>query len=575
MVRTFALLILALAVTLGGVIAVARSGSDPSTQRITYLDQGWNAGTREHFYYITQGTVIMPASWLAAMDAPDGQPLMSQRRMQRLGFVYDDASSPAGPYHWPIGFAIDNRTAVPTVGLTCAACHTGQITYRGAAIRIDGGQANINLDALKSLIDASILSTGGNARRLSAFERRAVRLGYPRNRIVADFNARYQGVVRSGAARAQIAATNTLAGPGRNDALAVIARILFNNAIDVPSNTNRGTAPVDYPYLWGISHLNWVQYNGSVRQPMARNIGEALGVGAQTHFINPATGALSPLPGRWRTSIPIENLHTIETMLATLQPPPWPQSVLGRVDRALAARGRQLFVQNCSACHGIREIPNSPGEEWSVKVIALQTIGTDPMQARNFAQTVYDGRKLGLSAHATAAEGLQAVTSAVRTQAYIDAHIPRSLWPQYDGFGRQDSVTAPCGYKARPLVGVWATPPFLHNGSVPSIFALLSDTRPRQFWVGSTEFDPRNLGIVTTRVPGGMLFDTSIVGNSNAGHWFADDTRPGRIGHRLTVAQRYAIIEYLKIASYANYPHIFVTHPDPEPCVGTSSYGSW
>ena len=62
--------------------------------------------------------------------------------------------------------------------------------------------------------------------------------------------------------------------------------------------------------------------------------------------------------------------------------------------------------------------------------------------------------------------------------------------------------------------------------------------------------------------------DTSIAGNSNAGHWFTDDrARPGRIGRALSVTERYALIEYLKAASYADYPRTVVQRPDPEPCV--------
>lgn len=69
-------------------------------------------------------------------------------------------------------------------------------------------------------------------------------------------------------------------------------------------------------------------------------------------------------------------------------------------------------------------------------------------------------------------------------------------------------------------------------------------------------------------MPNSFTFDTSAVGNSNAGHWFTDDkTRPGRIGRRLTNDERYDLIEYLKAASYSEYPRTVVNGPDPEPCV--------
>lgn len=394
--------------------------------------------------------------------------------------------------------------------------------------------------------------------------------------LLAEKSCRIRAVVDGTSERERTAASMTTAGPGRNDALAVIAKVLFNYALGVPANTNRATAPADFPYLWNIGNLNWVQYNGSVRQPMSRNIGEALGVGAITHFIDPASGTLSAEPERWRTSIPVCNLHALESLLESLQPPKWPEDILGKIDGIRPKRGAQLFSQNCAGCHGVRLIAGTKPEEWSVKVLPLTGIATDPMQAMSFRNTLYDGTKLGLSAHTDAATGLHVVTEAVRTQAYHDANLPAGEWGTFDGLGRSNVITAPCGYKARPLVGVWATPPFLHNGSVPSIFALLSESRPEKFLVGSTEYDPEKLGLAQTAGPNTFILDTKAVGNSNAGHWFTDDqTRPGRIGRRLTDDERYDLIEYLKAVTYADYPRTVVDKADPEPCIDDGTQNSY
>ena len=544
---------------------------------ILRLQQGWDDAQEQIFYHTPQGTVILPASWLAALQSPDGKPFMDPDHMQRLGFIADHRST-TNPYAWPIGFAINpakDTGGVETVGLTCAACHTGEISYRGRTLRVDGGQAHIDLDGFKQAINDAILATGSTPARREAFEKRAVQLGFPAERIGPEFDTRYRAVVDGTPERERTAATMTIAGPGRNDALAVIAKVLFNYALGVPANTNRATAPVDFPYLWSIWNLNWVQYNGSVRQPMGRNIGEALGVGAITHFIEPRTGALSPEPERWRTSIPVRNLNALETLLESLQPPRWPEAVLGQIDGIKAKRGAQLFSQNCAGCHGVRAIAGAKSEEWSVKVLPLTVIATDPMQATNFRSTTYDGTKLGLSIHSDAATGLRVVTDAVRTQAYRDAQIPAAQWGTFDGLDRSNVITSPCGYKARPLVGVWATPPFLHNGSVPTVFALLSESRPEKFLIGSTEYDPEKLGLSQAAAPNTFVVDTTAVGNSNAGHWFTDDqTRPGRIGRRLTDDERYDLIEYLKAATYADYPRTVVKGADPEPCVSDGAQNS-
>jgi mono/diheme cytochrome c family protein len=547
--------------------AVSHAGS---TQDVIRLQQGWTQAQEQTFYYTPQGTAIMPVSWLRALEAPDGKPLMAPEHMRRLGFLYEGRAAAGNPNNWPIGFAVDSGAkfgGVPMAGLTCAACHTSEIRYRGSVMRIDGGQANIDLDAFKKLFNDAILKTGSDPARKAAFERRAVEFGFPQERIAAAFQQRYDDLRAGLPGRQAYLAHATLAGPGRNDALAAIALQVFRYGIAVPSNTNVANAPVDYPFLWDIGKFYWVQYNASVHQPMGRNIGEALGVGAATNIVDSA-GNLNPEPLRWQTSIPPANLYGIETAIDSLKPPVWPASVFGATDRTKVEAGRALFAENCASCHGVRALAGSKVDEWSVKVIPLKVIGTDAHQADNFAKDTYDATKLGLSKTTTAAVGLGVVTSAVREQAYKDAKIPPSYWPQYDGFGRKNVVTAPCGYKARPLVGVWATPPFLHNGSVPTIFALLSDSRPATFRVGTTEYDPVRLGFVDATGSNAMTIDTSIAGNSNTGHWFTDDrARPGRIGRALSVTERYALIEYLKAASYADYPRTVVQRPDPEPCV--------
>ncbi len=116
-------------------------------------------------------------------------------------------------------------------------------------------------------------------------------------------------------------------------------------------------------------------------------------------------------------------------------------------------------------------------------------------------------------------------------------------------------------YRARPLDGVWATAPYLHNGSVPTLRDMLlpQDKRPASFCVGSREFDPVNVGVVTkvdnedACAPGLTNFDVSLLGNSNRGHSFEGketDVRklpPGVIGPELTDDERRSLVEYLKI----------------------------
>ena len=100
-------------------------------------------------------------------------------------------------------------------------------------------------------------------------------------------------------------------------------------------------------------------------------------------------------------------------------------------------------------------------------------------------------------------------------------------------------------YKARPLNGIWAVAPFIHNGSVPSLY--LFEERPAKFWTSSKRYDPLHVGFEYTEAPGAFAYDTSVAGNSNRGHEFADKPHGnGVIGTKLSVEERWALVEYLK-----------------------------
>jgi hypothetical protein len=108
--------------------------------------------------------------------------------------------------------------------------------------------------------------------------------------------------------------------------------------------------------------------------------------------------------------------------------------------------------------------------------------------------------------------------------------------------GSEPSAADLLRYKARPLNGVWASAPYLHNGSVPNLAQLLlpAAERVKQFHVGSREFDPQHVGFDSQEAPGTFLFDVSLPGNSNAGH------EGPMYGTDLADAEREDLVEYLK-----------------------------
>jgi hypothetical protein len=96
-------------------------------------------------------------------------------------------------------------------------------------------------------------------------------------------------------------------------------------------------------------------------------------------------------------------------------------------------------------------------------------------------------------------------------------------------------------YKGRPLQGIWATAPYLHNGSVPNLWEILLPPaqRSKTFYLGTREFDPKNVGYeMAQSADNSFRFDTSLPGNSNTGHDYGNDN--------LSDADRWALVEYMK-----------------------------
>ena len=94
-------------------------------------------------------------------------------------------------------------------------------------------------------------------------------------------------------------------------------------------------------------------------------------------------------------------------------------------------------------------------------------------------------------------------------------------------------------YKARPLDGIWATGPYLHNGSVVSIRSLLkpAPAREKTFTTGSIELDLINIGFKNETAVNTFVFDTTLPGNSNSGHEY---------GTSLSGADAESLLEYIK-----------------------------
>lgn len=687
-----------------------------------WLDQGWgegqNATLRQRYYYTPQGTSMPQGAsagavrytWFVNLELPLSHDRFADpSHMRKYRFLVDPEPSPDNPDQLPIGFTkhFDTGTGEDLLDITCAACHTGEIhrTVDGKtrAIRIDGGAAmhaftDMKRGSFAPELLASLISTQMNPWKFDRFAKKVLGSGYPRGKpeLRQALHKTIFTMLGSGQNNPLRRLYPLQEGFGRTDALGRIGNTAFGDHLD-SSNYQKGDAPVSYPYLWNIWKFDWVQYNGSVAQPLARNVGEALGVGAITPLM---TGTGEPLPAhaRFRSSVDIHGLTRIEHTLQMLRPPRWPEDILGAVDQDKAARGKVLFERHCQECHGPHlaeptrvhasaPLKNIPGTEWRIEVIPLDHIGTDPTAAMRFIERRYDLSRTGLTNAELAGtlrplliqslsrdirfrmlelarlrEGdaggpLTAVASAypadsaelglpeatfpgieaalaqvftplpevpaidkkptdyincgekchlrillwdlnhgkasidskvgglevtslseglalnlvglfIKNRYYADHKIDYATQQCIEGFGALDLPQEIAGYKPRPLEGVWATPPYLHNGSVPSLYQMLlpPDRRDKKFFVGRREFDPQHVGYVTEPdddgKDDGFWLRTTKEGNLNIGHAFTADEKTwkwhlenpaknhlphGVIGPEFTDDQRFDIIEYLKI----------------------------
>jgi mono/diheme cytochrome c family protein len=268
--------------------------------------------------------------------------------------------------------------------------------------------------------------------------------------------------------------------------------------IDVPSIM----APIDTPPWWRAHKKNGLFYNGMVR---ADHRGTMMFASSLcTDSVAEATEILT-------------YFNDINAYIESLRPPPWPFAV----DAALAEQGAAVFAASCAGCHGTYSADEAD-ETYPSLLFPLHVIGTDPVLAD------------------AGAEGGSLMVM-------VD-WFNSSFYGQLLQLVTHDPFP---GYVAPPLDGVWATAPYLHNGSVPTLDALLNSKARPTYWkrvdLDSGHYDQATLGWPYV-VPGygqdgapdderKYIYDTTKPGHANTGHVFGD---------HLSDNERAAVLEYIK-----------------------------
>ena len=517
---------------------------------LTYLDQGWTEDDRQFYYHAAQGARVLPYEWFLALEMENSEKLFrSDESIARFRAI-PDKNRLHNPDLLPVGFTktvLDPSFKDPLsnewIGLSCSACHTAEVTYKGEKIRIDGGPAMIDTLKFPKLMVKALQKTFVSIPKWNRFKKAVLKSDNPSLKESADLKLKV-GAFLSKAA--EVAVQNKLHdiypldwGFGRLDALGRGS----NNVLKAlsPKNVLPADAPVSFPAVWDAYKLNWVQWNGAIQQPLGRNVGEAIGVNAILET--------KPGPDQFKNSLNFESLIEIEEVIQKLSPPAWPEHIFGKLDQEKVKRGAKLYEELCVRCHrkGMTQ-PNDFGAVFKkVRMLDLEDIGTDPTAAVNFVERVVDTGELGLGKTSGAA-ATQYLTSGLIKRYLSGKNLTKKELGRILG-ERENNWRGVKKYMARPHSGVWALAPYLHNGSVPTLFEMLSpiEERRKVFYVGDLEFDPVKVGFVSKESANTFKFDTSLKGNYNTGHQFRDGEKGnGVIGRALTVEERFEIIEYLK-----------------------------
>ncbi|MHC8441515.1 MAG: di-heme-cytochrome C peroxidase [Candidatus Eutrophobiaceae bacterium] len=538
-------------------------------ERHILLEQNWNEHDRQWFYHIDQGSRLLPYAFLLHLEQADSPELFREPlNMLGYGFVPGKRSD-YNPDGLPVGFARNRNYA----GLTCSACHTQLIKHQGHFLRIDGGQAMLDFAGFIVDLEHSMEVTLDSPGKFQRFARRI--LGFNANaESIATLRKSLQNEhLRHRKLNARNA-SQVPYGHGRLDAFgAILNKGLLLTGVE-GSNYNPADAPTSYPYLWDTPQHDYVEWNGSQSNSsigaLARNVGEAIGVYGSVQVERSAKRLLLFDAG-YDSSIQMRNLRMAEKKIALLQSPLWPKE-FPIIDTQLAEHGRRLYETYCLSCH--QDIDRAdPQRRIQVRMISLNKIGTDPQMAVNTIELKGEtGRFFGKPRFYREGSIMDKEVPALHIvnhimvgvlinnplQSYLAAresramghskeiHPPKYLDGQILPKGEEVSDRALLAYKSRPLNGVWSSAPFMHNGSVPTLYDLLLpvEDRPKVFYISSWEYDPVKVGYIS-EYDGTEegLFDTRLSGNSNAGHEYGTgyDGLPA-----LVEEDRWALVEYMK-----------------------------
>ncbi|WP_290648782.1 cytochrome c [Aquisalimonas sp.] len=413
-----------------------------------------------------------------------------------FGFLYGpDASAANGDL--PIGIGQRTVRGVDLGWFNCAVCHAG--TVRGHAeeppqLILAMPSNNLDLYAfiefLLGIADDPRLAADNV---LTEFERQGHQLGWVERLVWRHFvlpRVR-EGLLERRAVLGPLLAEQPAWGPGRVDTFNPYKIIQFGIPVDELDDSERiGTADFPSVFLQGPREgmdLHWDGNNASLQE---RNLSAAIGAGVTEETVDHAS------------------IERVAEWLSDLEPPSSPY----QPDPERVQAGRELYMQQCAACHGYQDGQRYVFEgERLGQVVPNDQLGVDPARLDSYTEQLRE------------------------YQLTLFQDDPRYRFRHF----RKTN-----GYANQPLDGLWLRAPYLHNGAVPTLYDLLlpPEERPVAFVRGLDVLDPEKGGFVAPEcTPGeplveGFCFDTALPGNGNGGHTYGTD---------LEADARAALLDYL------------------------------
>jgi processive rubber oxygenase RoxA-like protein len=410
-----------------------------------------------------------------------------------FGFIYENDGN-GRPRDLPIGISKRTYRDVDIVWFNCGTCHTGTVHatmtdpdgQERTGLHIIPGMPSDNLNFygfIRFLLDAGADERLSPDKLIPAMNATGPKLGIIEKAVYRWYVIPLlrEGLVQRRTRLLPLLTQQPPWGPGRVDTFNPYKLIQANMPLStLQSSELIGTA--DFPSIFHQGpregmHLHWDGNNTSLAE---RNLSAAMGAG-----VTPDT-------------VDHDTIDRVANWLLELRPPPSPY----HPDAAAVGRGRDIYMVRCRGCHGAQDAHDYD--------FTGQSIGQ-----------VEPNSRLGVDPHR-----LDSYTEQFRE--YQLANFFKGTPYQFKYFVKTD------GYANLPLDGLWLRAPYLHNGSVPTLAALLAtpDLRPAAFVRGGDKLDAINGGFEAPSCDpksppaGAFCYDTHQPGNGNSGHLYGTDLDP-------------------------------------------------